>query len=175
MPPQNRHTDIALAPFAAICLAAAELGQVVVVPVGGIDLPAIWPPLGILAGALILSDPARWVKLVATSCLAMIVSIAVAHGRPLLPAVALSVFVGFEASAIAWLVQRRTGGVFALNRFSHSWVLTVCSTLVPAVTGALASSLLFGVGPSFLTGWRARWLDSGLLIWPLGPAISPSS
>jgi integral membrane sensor domain MASE1 len=170
MPSQNRYTEIALAPFAAICLAGAELGQVIVVSVGGVDLPAVWPPIGILAGALILADPARWVKLVATSCLTIILS-AVLHGHSLLPALALSVLAGVEASAIAWFVQRRIDGPFALNRFSHTWALAIWGTLVPAVIAALASSLLFGVGPSFLTGWRARWLGDVLGLLMMAPMV----
>ncbi len=167
----NRQTGVALAPFAALCLAGAELGQVIVVPIGGVDIPAIWPPIGILAGALILTDRARWAKLVATTALAMIVSLAAVHGRPFLPALALSVLVGLEASAIAWLVQRHTDGHFALNRFSHAWALTICATLVPAVAGALASGLLFGAGPSFLPGWRARWLADVLGLLLMAPMV----
>ena len=57
-----------LALFAALCLVAAELGQLIVVPGGSVTLPAFRPLVGVLVAALILSEPPRWRVLVPTAC-----------------------------------------------------------------------------------------------------------
>ena len=157
-------TEMRLPLFAALCLVAAEVGQLIVVPSGSVTLPAFCPLVGVLVAALVLSEPPRWKVLVPTACGAMILSTAVLHGRPLLPGLGLAIVIGLEASAAAWLVHRTIDGPFALNRLSHTWALIVASVLVPIAGGALASNVLLfaGLSSSFFAVWRAWWLADSL-------------
>jgi integral membrane sensor domain MASE1 len=167
-----RFAEIPLVLFAALCIVGAELGQLIVVPAGDLALPAFWPPLGVLVAALILADRRRWRSLVAAACGAMVLSMAVLHGRPVLPSLGLSVIVGLEACVAAWLVRRATGDRFALNRLSHTWALVVSSTLVPAAGGVLATSaLLFAGLPWSFAGWRAWWLAEALGMLVTAPLV----
>ena len=159
--------------FAAICLIAAELGQLIVVPIGGVILPAFCPVIGVLVATLILSEPRRWRMLVPTACGAMILSSAVLHGRPVLPSLSLALVIGLEASAAAWLVHRTIDGPFALNRVSHTWALVVASVLVPIAGGALASNVLLfaGLSSSFFAVWRAWLLADALGMLVTAPLV----
>jgi integral membrane sensor domain MASE1 len=150
--------------FAVICLIGAELGHLIVVPIGGVVLPAFSPVIGVLLGTLVLSERRRWRMLVPTACGAMLLSSVAVHGRPVLPAIALIVIAGLEATAAAWLVHRATDGPFALNRVSHAWALVVASVLLPIAGGALVSCVLLfdGLSSSFFAGWRAWWLADSL-------------
>ncbi len=169
---QQRSTEIPLALFVAMCLIGAELGQAVVVPVGGLALPALWPLSGVLVAALILADRRRWGMLVASACGAMILSAAVVHGRPVLPSVGLSVIFGFEASATAWLVQRTIDRPFALNRVPHTWALAASSALVPIAGGLLAANVLALTDLSpFPAAWPAWWLADAIGMLVTAPMV----
>jgi integral membrane sensor domain MASE1 len=159
--------------FAALCLIAAEVGQLIVVPAGSITLPAFCPLIGVLVAALILSEPPRWRLLVPTGCGAMILSNAVLHGHPVFSGLSLALVIGLEASAAAWLVHRTIDGRFTLNRLSHTWSLVVASVLVPIAGGALASNVLLfaGVSSSFFAVWRASWLADALGMLVTAPLV----
>ena len=153
-----------LALFAAICLVAAELGQLILVPNVGAVLPAFWPLIGVLVGTLMLSPRRRWWTLVLTACSVMMLSNVALHGRPVVSGIIFSCVAGLEAFAVVLLVHHRIDRSFALNRISHTWTLVVASMIIPLAGGAVASSsLLFaGFSSSFFDGWRAWWLADAL-------------
>ena len=170
---QPDKSEVPLAFFFFICLISAELGQLVVIPIDRVGVPAVWPLTGVLVGALILADRRRWKLLIAVAAGAMIISIAILHSHPTLPSVVLAVIVGCEAFAAAWLVQRTTDGPFALNRVAHAWVLVIASMLVPIAGAALASSLfvLSGASP-FVAVLRSWWLADALGILVTAPLVT---
>lgn len=168
----HRSTEIPLALFAAIFLISAELGALIVAPVGDAALPAFCPLAGVLVAALILADRRRWRMLVATACSAMVLSTTVLHGRPAVPSIGLSVIVGLEASVAAWLVQRTIDCPFTLNRVSHTLALVVSSTLVPLASGVLASNVLLLAGlSSFFLAWRGWWFAQALGMLTAAPLV----
>lgn len=158
--------------FALICLVGAELGQLIVVPARGIALPALWPPAGLLAAALILADRRHGKILLAIACGVTLVSTVGLHGRPVLPGIGLSIVFGVEASVVAWLVRRITAPGFTLNRVPFTWAFIVCATVVPIAGGALAASMLpFDGFASYFTTWRAWWLADTLGIIVTGSLL----
>lgn len=173
MTPPRPATGVPLPLFAVICLAGSEIGQLVVVPVGGVALPGILPVVGLLLSTLILSDRRRWLPLVAAACGASIVSQALLHGHPVLSSVVFAVIACGEATAAAWLVQRTIEHPFALNRVPHAWRLVVVSVLMPAVGGILASTsrgLPWGDASLFAV-WRSWWLADTLGMLLVAPLV----
>ncbi len=148
---------MSLAVFAVAYLAAAEIGQLVAVPVSAIFLPAIWPATGLLAAALIHADRTRWRRLIAVSASVTLVSTLLIHRQPALTVIVLAILAPGEALATAWVVRRMTaGGRFALNHVSHAWALVIAAAGVP-LAGAAIAPVLLGAGSYFEAG-RAWWL-----------------
>ena len=113
----------------------------------------VWPPAGLLLGALVVSDRRAWKGLLAAAGIAAFLSAAV-HARPV-TAVPLILLGLSEATAAAWLVRRTVDGPFVLNRVSHAGTLILFAVLAPVFGGALAAVILASAGGTpFLLAWR---------------------
>lgn len=173
--PDVWHARILAAFFFVLSAIATEAGHLLVLPAGAIAIPAFSPLSGLLAGTLIMTDRRRWPRLAAAACGAMALSTVALHGRPVVPALGLSLIVASEAWAVAWLVRRTTDAPFALDRVPHAWRLIAATMLATAAAGAPASALLGPADlPSFLAAWRSWWLADSigiLLTAPIAVAV----
>ncbi len=113
----------------------------------------VWPPAGLLLGALVVSDRRAWKGLLAAAGVAAFLSAAL-HGRPV--AAAGLILVGLcEAMAAAWLIRRTVEGPFAFNRVSHASSLILFALVAPVFGGALAAAIVTSAGLApFLVTWR---------------------
>src|SRR5688572_21912556 len=107
---------ISTAWFALACFAGAELGRFFDVPLSeSRSLPGLWPPAGVLVGALILGGAPAFRTL-------PLVSLAVAgltmlmHGRPPASGTALIVIATVDACLVAWIVRRVLDRSFTMHR-----------------------------------------------------------
>jgi integral membrane sensor domain MASE1 len=151
---------LSLGLFAIACAGGAALGTLIVVEVGGISLPAFWPLSGILLGALLLTEPRRWMPyLVTASAIAMMV--AMFWGRQPVPAAVFALVVAAEGAAAAWLLKRSLG-MFSVTHVAHVLAFVCVAALVPMAGGIVVAVLLrTGDGPWFAV-WRAWWLMNAL-------------
>ena len=99
--------QVPLAIVALLSVIGAEIGRLIVVPVGGLMFPVLWPPVGALLAGLLLSDRERWPRQIAVACAAMLASLVVLHGRQWTSSIALTLVFGVEACIANWLVRRR--------------------------------------------------------------------
>lgn len=163
---------IPLAVVAALCLAAAELGQLVVEPTSPGSIPVLWPATGVLVAALIASDRRRWALLVATGCGVMLVSLAALHGRPVLASLGISVASGFDACLAAWVIRQGIDDSFALDRLPHAAALVAGATLASIVGGLLSANLLLQTESSSMSAvWLAWGLAEALGILVAAPLV----
>lgn len=151
--------------MAGLCLAGAELALLALEPGTPAALPPFWPPAGILVAALILRERRRWAGCLLTGGAAMLVSLALLHGRPLGPSLGVSAGAALDALVIAWLVRRTTDERCALDRLPHAVTLVACAAVVPLADGLLVASLP-GSGEPAISAWRAWWLAEtiGILV-----------
>ena len=157
-----------LALFAIACLAATELGEIVL-PIGAAGLPAFWPPSGLLLAALARTDRRRWPALVLIAVAVPLLALVVLHGRPVTHALTVCLIVSAEACVAAWLLQRLVEAPLTLNRVAHTWTLVLVAAVVPMAGGLVAGQVL-DAGVPYWTVWRAWWLADAvgmLLIAPL--------
>jgi integral membrane sensor domain MASE1 len=155
--------QIPLAIVALLTLAGAEIGRVIVVPVGDLVFPVLWPPVGGLLAVLLLSERDRWARQIGAACAAMLASLVVLHGRQWSSSIVLTLVFGVEAWVANWVVRRQLAGPFALNRVSHALALAIASLLVPMVGATLGPGALMFTGHAWsFASWRAWWL-SGML------------
>jgi integral membrane sensor domain MASE1 len=155
--------QVPLAIVALLSLIGAEIGRVIVVPVGDLSFPVLWPPVGALLAVLLLSDRQRWSRQIAVGCAAMLASLVVLHGRQWTSSVGLTLVFGIEASVATWVVRRQVTEPFALNRVSHATALAVAAVVVPMVGATLGPGALVLTGhPWSFASWRAWWL-AGML------------
>ncbi len=147
------------------------------VPVGDVALPALWPPAGLLAGAMLVADRRRWTALLALAGGTMVLFAAI-HQQPFIPAAILAFIWIVEAAGVAWLVRRNVRDTFALNRVSHTAMLILFGFVVPVAGGVLAALVLTAAGaPSLLVAWRSWALADAIGILttaPLAAAIVAS-
>lgn len=166
---------IPLTVFAALCLAAAALGLLVVEPMSPASLPALWPPTGALVAALIASDRRRWAVFVAGGCGVMLLSMMAFHGRPVLASLGFASASGLDAILAAWLVRQTVDDTFALDRLPHAAALVAAASLAPMVGGLLAANVFLQAGSTSVSAvWLAWWLAEaiGILIAaPLALAV----
>ena len=122
-------------------------------PTGGTSLAVVWPPAGLLLGALAVSDRRAWKGLLAAAGVAALLSAAV-HGRQVTAVPLVLVGLG-EATAAAWFVRRTVDGPVALNRVSHAGTLILFAVVAPVFGGALAAAIMASAGGTpFLVAWR---------------------
>jgi integral membrane sensor domain MASE1 len=160
-----------LVSFALVCLAAAALGNAIVVPIEPGALPAFWPLSGALIGTLVTSERSRWPAMAIIATGAMLAG-DLTLGRPFTQSLLLAAIFGVEAT-VAALVLNRTAGRFSLTRVSHVWALVLVAALAPIVGGAAAAFTF--AGASWLPAWRAWWLmeTSGVVLMaPLAVAAA---
>lgn len=153
--------------FALTCAGGAALGLSIVVEIGGVSLPAVWPLSGILAGALLLTEPRRWAWYLApASAIAAIAG--VMASLPALTTAVLALLVGAEAMLAAWIL-RRTHGPFSLTHLAHVLAFVVVGALAPMAGGVVGATLLRPDGASWFDVWRGWWLMEalGLLAAPI--------
>ena len=156
-----------LAIFVAACFAGAELARLVAEPMAPSSMSAFWFPTGVLVAALLLAEARRWAAFVLTASGAMLVSMTLVHGHPLIPSLVVSVMSGVDACVTAWLVRRTVGPAFALDRVPHALALVICAIGAPAIGGLVASGLLVNTGTlPVMSVWRGWWLAEaiGILI-----------
>ena len=131
-------------------------------PLGGVSLPAVWPPAGILVGTLVLTDRRQWSPLLAAAAGAVLLSAAL-HQQPLIPAAGLALISVCEAAVAAWCVQRAVQGPFALDRVTHAATLIFFAIAAPLAGGILAAAVLTAAGASsFVIAWRSWALADAL-------------
>lgn len=148
--------------LAGAILAASEVAHLTTVPVGGFDVPAIWPPVGIILGFLVLARGA-YLPLVLTGAGAIAAGL-MWHDWPPVAAVGVGLIHGAEAACAAWLLRTRLGGPMSLGTTSH----------VALFMGVAA-------GASFVGGLAVGlWLDlvlpglpfaSATLAWGVGDVV----
>ena len=128
--------------FAVACLAGAEIGQFFGAPLDArTTMPALWPPTGMLVGALILGGAPALRILPFVSLAVMFVSMAI-HGRSMALGAVYCAMATVDACLVAWVVRRSIKGSFTMHRVGDILVLIVAAALVPVASGAIASTLL---------------------------------
>ena len=162
--PGARSEAIPIAAFAAVCLAATELGQLSVGPTVAGSLAGFWPPAGALIAALVLSDRRRWPVFIATMCGAVVASTALVHGRAFFPSAGIALASGLDACLAASLVRRLVSNDFALDRLPHVVTLVIGAVVAPAVGGLLAANTFLATesSSSMVAVWRAWWLAEAI-------------
>src|SRR5262245_42879574 len=130
--------NIPLTWFILGCLAGAELGQLILIPLGSIDVPILWPPTGLLTAALVVTAPPGRRLLPIVSFAVTILS-SLVHGHP----PALSLLLATVSTGNAWLaalgIRRVIKGAFTMHRVTDILVLIGFAAAVPMVTGAVAA------------------------------------
>jgi integral membrane sensor domain MASE1 len=162
--------------FALICLAAAAAGSGIVVPTGGVELPAFWPLSGVLVGAL-LARPGRRTAAHTAIATSATLLIGLLHGAPPAVAGALSVTCTLQAVAAAHIL-RRTCGPLSPTNLSHVWALVCVGALVPMAGGVLAWGVVRALDAAPPAFWSSWWLAHGtgiVLGAPLVLARLPST
>jgi len=113
----------------------------------------VWPPAGLLLGALVVSERRAWKGLLLGAGIAALLSAAL-HGRHVTAVGLILIGLG-EAAAAAWFVRRTVDGPFAFNRVSHASILMLFAVLAPVFGGALAAGIVTSAGLApFLVTWR---------------------
>jgi integral membrane sensor domain MASE1 len=167
----RRLPGIPLMALAALCLACAELGLLVIEPMSPAALPALWPPTGVLVAALIASERRRWAVIVPLGCGVMLLSLTAFHGRPVLASAGFAVASGLDAVLAAWVVRRSVRDTVALDRLPHMAALVAAASLAPMVGGLLAANVL-QAGLSSTPGvWIAWWLAETIGILVASPLL----
>jgi integral membrane sensor domain MASE1 len=161
---------IPLAVLAALCLAGAELGLLVIEPMSSASLPALWPPTGVLVAALIASDRRRWAVIVLLGCGVML-SMMAFHGRPVLASTGFALASGLDALLAASLVRRIVDDTFALDHLPHMASLVAAAALAPMVGGLLVANVLPTGSPSASAVWVAWWLAETIGILVASPLV----
>lgn len=157
--------------FAAACLAGAELGRVILVPAGNASLPVLWPPAGLLVGALLLTNTSRWIALSSIAVATMVLSAAL-HDERLVLSAGLAALTAAAALVTAWLARRSIDGPVSTSRIAHMWAVMVSGAVVPMVAGTLAAVVLYTTsGTAVLTAWRSWWLAETLSILFIAPLV----
>src|SRR5688572_12576653 len=161
---------ISTAWFALACFAGAELGRFFDVPLSDSrSLPGLWPPAGVLVGALILGGAPAFRTLPFISVAVAVVAM-LAHGRPPIAGTALVIIATADACLVAWIVRRVLDRSFTMHRVADILVLVVAAGLVPLFSGALASAILHTWGDTtWLAAWRGWWLAEALGILFVAP------
>jgi integral membrane sensor domain MASE1 len=133
----------------------------------GRDIPLVWMPVGLLAGALVLSPRRQWASLVALACAAITLT-AVVHGRPLWSSVCISAVYGLEALLAGALLRRLTGPDFDVGRITHLAAIFVVAGIVPLVGAAVVATVAksFGAAASVAELATQSWATDtlGLLL-----------
>lgn len=138
----------------------------------GRDIPLLWVPVGLLAGALVVSQRRQWASLITIACAAMIVT-ALVHGRPLWLTVSTSVVYGLEAWLAGALLRRLTGPDFDLARLTHLAAMFAVAGAAP-VAGAVAVAAVtqsFGGAQSLLQLAVASWTTDTLGLLLAAPLV----
>jgi integral membrane sensor domain MASE1 len=149
--------------LAVACLAGAEFGALFSSSGVGWDLPAIWPPVGILVAVLVATERRQWPLLVLAASVAVLLSKIALHGQPWVPSIGFCLLFGLEACAAAWLLRRAIDGPFTLARVAHVWTLTVVALVVPMIVGLIAALMQQPTDAArFLPAWRAWWFTGSL-------------
>jgi integral membrane sensor domain MASE1 len=156
--------------FTLACIAGAELGQLFFVPVSGSTVvPALWPPTGLLAAALILGGRPAYRRLPVITLAVTAASMAL-HHRPLAVSAVFCAIGIADACFVAWIVRRILNRSFTMHRVADILVLVLAAGLVPIASGALAGGVLHGAGEaSWLDAWRSWWLAESLGIFFVTP------
>lgn len=155
-----------LSVFAIVFIAFIELGWLLL-PVGSVGAPALWFPSGVLLGGLIIGGRRQWLAVIAMAS-AIVVASTLAHGAPIIRAVALAAMTVAEGAAAAWLVQRRVPGPFTLLRTADSFALVGAGI----VAGAAGSVIAIPLTPTrALWAWQAWGLSSVLGMMLLTPVV----
>jgi integral membrane sensor domain MASE1 len=160
-----------LALFALACLAAAELGQVVLLHGGVAMVPVAWLPAGLLVGVLLLTPPSRWIGWVVTAFVVMTLDPFVVHSQSIAAALLRATVPCVEAVAVAWAVRRFSGPHFTLNRLTHAVALLGAALLVPVVAALLSATLSLGSPLPYADAARAWWLADALGILLAAPLV----
>jgi two-component system CheB/CheR fusion protein len=159
-----RAAGLALAYFAA-----AEVGRALAVsgPFVG-----VWPPSGLLVGALLLAPPRRWPLLLLAVLPASIV-FDVLHARPLAASLLYWAGNALEATTGAWLVRRFVGTPCALRRLRDVAGLAAlsafASTMLSATIGAATVVALYG--GSYGRVWQTWWVGDAVGVLVIAPLV----
>jgi hypothetical protein len=154
--------------FALACVVSAELGYV---SLTGGEVPVLWLPVGLVAGAIVVARRPQWLLLLAVGS-AIMAADAFLHGTAPIRAIAQSAAYGAEALIAAWLLRRFTGQAFDLTRLSHVCALFGVAMIAPVAGGAAGAELtrLAGGITSFGGAW-VRWWATDILGIVLGASL----
>ena len=152
---------------------ATELAQVVL-PRGSVDFPAVWPPAGLLLGALVAVDRRQWLWPIGLT-VAIVGMSALAHDAWPLQALVTALTTAVQGSVGAWLLLRYRPSGFTLNRVGDAFGLvgvafavSVVGAVAPALAGradvsiawrvwALSAALGIVLFTPLLIAWRTEW------------------
>jgi len=159
-----RAAGLALAYFAA-----AEAGNALAVSA---PFVGVWPPSGLLVGALLIAPPRQW-PLLLLAVLPANLAFDVLHGHPI--AASLPYWVGnaLEATTGAWLVRRFVGTPCTLRRLREVAGLAVlsafASTMLSATIGAATVVALYG--GSYGRVWQTWWVGDAVGVLVVAPLV----
>ena len=148
------------------------VGNVIVVPAAGIDLPLIRPLAGVLVGTLLVSERRQWLTLCGIAAAAMWLAALGNRAAPV-PGLALALVFAVEGWSVAWILKRVVQR-FSLTSTPHMWALICTAGAVTAVSGAVVATALLP-GDPWIAAWRGWWLAGAngmVIVVPLIVAAS---
>ncbi|MGE3577699.1 MAG: MASE1 domain-containing protein [Vicinamibacterales bacterium] len=170
---------LVVAAFIAVTLAGVEVARSQALSVGGLLMPPLWVPSGVLLAAAFLTTGRRHLAALGAGALGIAVLLAGRLDWPLGIAAGVGAIQAAEAGAIARLTQRLTGGRFSVHVTRDLGIfigVIAGGSLLAALTTGLWLGLVVPAVP-VRDAWVAWWLGDAtgiLLSAPFLIALSAS-
>ena len=168
--PRAARATAGLLLFAAASFGLSRLG--LALTPGPASIALFWPAIGLVFGALLVSDVRRWPALLIAAGLPIAAFNALAGQPPTLVA-SFAFTNALEASLAAWLVLRLCGGRPRLVQTGHVLALVLAGPLaVSGVCAFLSATTLWALyGQPLGSLWPNLWAGSGLGMMAVGTFV----
>jgi len=151
---------LVLAASVAVALLGAEAARMQSLEVGGLPLPTLWAPAGVLVAALFLTSGRRAAAATLVGAAALAGLLVWRFGWAIGMAAGVAVIQAAEAWGVTWLAHRFTGGDFSVHR-ARDVGLFIGVVAAASLAGALAVGLWLSVAAPALP-IREAWMAWGM-------------